>query len=96
MAAYGAYTGKGKGGGGGGGGGGGASGPSAASNTLTGGPTTATAAAYGSGLDSSAWNVNFSGTQTSANGLPSTGGIPAVALYAIGGLIAWKILKKSA
>ena len=93
MAAYSAYRGGGRSGGG---GGGGSSGPSAAAATMTTGPTNATAAAYGSGLDGSAWNVNFSGTQTSSNGLPSTGGIPAIALYAIGGLVIWKILKKSA
>lgn len=47
--------------------------PSSANSSST-GPMTSEAAVYGSGLDSSGWNVNFGGTQTNGsnkNGNPS-------------------------
>lgn len=47
--------------------------PSKASSNPS-GPMTSAAAVYGSGLDSSGWNVNFGGTQTNGsnkNGNPS-------------------------
>lgn len=62
-----------------------------------GGPQTAHTAVYGSGLDGSNWNVNFSGTQTAKSSadksplgdtIPSVsqyGGIPSAASFA-GGL----------
>lgn len=43
------------------------------------GPSTATAATYGSGQDSSGWVVNFSGLQTASTAYDkSGGGVPGV------------------
>lgn len=67
-------------------------------------PLNATAAVYGSGLDSSGWNVNFSGVQSAGSnkqGMPSTadtlglapGGLsPTVVIGAVIviGLLLWK------
>lgn len=101
LQAYQTYQG-GRGGKGGGGGGGG--GPSAAAATITGAPIDVSAAVYGSGLDGSGWNVNFSGTQTNGpnkytspdapGGLLSAAGIPPMVIYGVLALAAWKIFQK--
>lgn len=53
-----------------------------------GGPVSSSAAVYGSGLDASNWNVNFSGTQSASSGsggMPVSGGGAAIGLGGIGG-----------
>lgn len=41
-----------------------------------GGPSNAEAAVYGSGLDGSGWNVNFSGIQSASSNQDKSGGVP--------------------
>lgn len=59
--------------------------------------STATQTAYGNGMDGSGWAVNFGGNQ-SAGGLGALGGsfmgLPIWALVLVGGVIAWRKLKK--
>lgn len=79
---------------------------------LTGaGPSNAVSGAYGSGLDGSAWAVNFGGEQDFAANQDKSGGVPGVgftggAASAVGsvpwyvwaglaGLVAWRVLKRS-
>ncbi|MDZ7939270.1 MAG: hypothetical protein U5M53_13750 [Rhodoferax sp.] len=60
------------------------------------GPSSATAGAYGSGLNSSGWNVNFSGLQAAASSSDpgtSIGGIPQwilLAGVAVAGVVLWR------
>lgn len=71
------------------------------------GPSNASSGAYGSGLDSSGWSVNFSGVQSTATQQDKSGGVPGLgvsgvgaggvpwwAWLALGGVVLWK-LKKS-
>ena len=72
--------------------------------TPTAGPSRAEAAVYGSGLDSSGWNVNFSGTQknastfdkSTADGFAGIGqSVPVWVWIAAAAAVAWKLrLKK--
>lgn len=71
------------------------------------GPSTASAATYGSGLDASGWNINFSGAQSasstqdkSGGGVPGVGGgsgilsqsgLLTVAAALAVGLIVWRL-----
>lgn len=55
------------------------------------GPSSATAAAYGSGLDGSGWAVNFQGVQSASNAQDKSGGIPGVGLSGVGGSIPWYV-----
>ncbi len=72
------------------------------------GPTSATSGAYGSGLDSSGWSVNFSGVQSTATQQDKSGGVPGLgvsgvgaggvpwwAWLALGGLVLWRLKKKA-
>lgn len=47
-------------------------------STPAAGPSSATGGAYGSGLDSSGWNVNFSGVQSASSEQDKSGGVPGV------------------
>lgn len=55
------------------------------------GPSQATAAAYGSGLDGSGWAVNFSGVQSASSSQDKSGGIPGVGLSGVGGSVPWYV-----
>lgn len=70
------------------------------------GPSNAESAVYGSGLDSSGWAVNFQGYQSASSSQDKSGGIPGIlgssgvggsiptwAYLAVGGLLAWKLLR---
>ena len=52
------------------------------------GPSSATAGAYGSGQDSSGWNVNFSGLQSATNAQDKSTG---AGLSGIGGSVPWYV-----
>jgi len=69
-------------------------------------PQNASSAVYGSGLDGSQWNVNFSGVQSASSAQDKRGGVPGLespallggpipswAWLAVAGLLAWKIAK---
>lgn len=54
------------------------------------GPTSATSGAYGSGLDSSGWSVNFSGIQSTASQQDKSGGVPGIGASGVGlGGVPW-------
>jgi hypothetical protein len=65
------------------------------------GPSSAQAGAYGSGLNSSGWQVNFSGMQTAGlasgegpggvPGLSSVGGVPWWVLAIVAGVVVWRL-----
>jgi hypothetical protein len=71
------------------------------------GPSNAQSGAYGSGLDASGWNVNFSGVQSAASNQDKSGGIPGIGVSGVAssvpwyvwavlaGAVAWKLYKKS-
>lgn len=43
------------------------------------------AAVYGSGLDSSGWNVNFSGVQSASSNQDKSGGVPGIGFSGVSG-----------
>lgn len=70
-----------------------------------GGPSNATSAAYGTGMDGSGWNVNFSGVQSASSNQDKSGGVPGLGISGavsgvpgwmwaiLAGAVAWRIYK---
>lgn len=71
------------------------------------GPSNAESGAYGSGLDSSGWSVNFAGVQNAGSSQDKSGGVPGLGLSGVSsgvpwyiwallaGAVAWKLKRKS-
>lgn len=53
------------------------------------GPTSATSGAYGSGLDTSGFSVNFAGVQSAGSSQDKSGGVPGLGLSGVGSSIPW-------
>lgn len=55
------------------------------------GPSNATSAAYGSGLDGSGWSINFAGVQNAGSNQDKSGGVPGIGASGIAGSIPWYV-----
>lgn len=53
------------------------------------GPSNATSAVYGSGLDTSGYSVNFSGIQSASSSQDKSGGVPGIGLTGVAGGVPW-------
>ncbi len=55
------------------------------------GPSNATSAAYGSGLDGSGWSINFAGVQNAGSNQDKSGGVPGLGGSGVAGALPWYV-----